>query len=308
MGSTALSHTARMKAHSWRGDPRLDQILSAVASAAHRRFPNLRRADLAITLVVPNHGQATGASLHGGEPWYPASVVKLFYMAAVEAWLERGRLSLDRDLRGALREMIARSDNDATNHIVDLLTGTTSGPAMEPSAFKGWLHRRRAINRYFAGWRLPEFAGISMTQKTWSFAPYGREYASRFRVPNNHNALSTDAVARLLLAILSGEAVNRRRSAAMMKLLARTIPGKLDPKAPIDQVTGFLGQDLPKKAKLWSKAGWTSTVKHDAAIIQLPSGRRFILVAFTRGHVAAQSRQILPFIGRRVASLLRSAK
>ena len=297
-----------MKPHGWRNDPGLDQILSAVVSATHRRFPNLRRADLAITLVVPNRGQAIGASLHGGDPWYPASVVKLFYMAAVEAWLERGRLSLDRDLRGALREMIARSDNDATNHIVDLLSGTTSGPVLAPSAFKAWLQRRRAANRHFAGWRLPEFAGISMTQKTWSFAPYGREYASRFRVPNNHNALSTDAVARLLLAILRGEAVNRRRSAAMMKLLARTIPGRVDPKAPIDQVVGFLGQNLPKDTKLWSKAGWTSTVKHDAAIVQLPSGRRFILVAFTRGHVAAQSRQILPFIGHRVASLLRSAK
>ena len=308
MGSTALSHTARMRAHGWRSDPELDQILSAVVAATHRRFPNLRRADLAITLVIPNRRQAIGASLRGGEPWYPASVVKLFYMAAVEAWLERGRLSLDSDLRGALREMIARSDNDATNHIVDLLSGTTSGPVMAPPAFKAWLHRRRAVNRYFAGWHLPEFAGISMTQKTWSFAPYGREYASRFRVPNNHNALSTDAVARLLLAILQGEAVSLRRSAAMMKLLARTIPHKVDPKVPIDQVVGFLGQDLPKPAKLWSKAGWTSTVKHDAAIVQLPSGRRFILVAFTRGHVAAQSRQILPFIGRRVASLLRSAK
>ena len=308
MGSTALSHSARLKPRGWRDDPRLDQILSAVASATHRRFPNLPRADLAITLVIPNRGQAIGASLRGGEPWYPASVVKLFYLAAVEAWLERGRLSLDGDLRGALREMIARSDNDATNHIVDLLSGTTSGPAMAPSAFKTWLHKRRAVNRYFASWRLPEFAGISMTQKTWSFAPYGREYASRFRVPNNHNALSTDAVARLLLAILRGQAVNRRRSASMMKLLTRSIPDRVDPKAPVDQVTGFLGQDLPRKAKLWSKAGWTSTVKHDAAIVQLPNGQRFILVAFTRGHVAAQSRQILPFIGRRVISLLRSAK
>ncbi len=308
MGSTDLSHFARMKPRGWHSDPRLDQIVSAVASATHRRFPNLRRADLAISLVVANRARTIGASLRGGEPWYPASVVKLFYMTAAEAWLERGRLSLDSDLRGALREMIVHSDNDATNHIVDLLSGTTSGPAMPPSAFKTWLHKRRAVNRYFAGWRLPEFAGISMTQKTWSFAPYGREYVSRFCVPDNHNALSTDAVARLLLAILRGEAVNRRRSAAMMKLLARSIPDKVDPKAPIDQVAGFLGQGLPRKTKLWSKAGWTSTVKHDAAIVQLPSGQRFILVAFTRGHVAAQSKQILPFIGRQVASLLCSAK
>src|SRR5262249_30753853 len=169
---------------------------------------------------------------------------------------------------------------------------------MAPAAFRTWLQKRRVVNRYFAAWRCPEFAGISMTQKTWSFAPYGREYVSRFRVRENHNRLSTDAVARLLLAIDRGEAGSPRRSTAMMKLLARTIPRRPNPKAPTDQVAGFLGQDLPQGTKLWSKAGWTSTVKHDAAIVDLPSGRRFILVVFTRGDAAARSSRILPFIGK----------
>jgi beta-lactamase class A len=304
MGSTALSHSEHMLPRGWKNDSRLDQILAKVAGAAHRRFPKLGRRDLAITLVIPGGEAPKGASLRGNEPWYPASVVKLFYLAAVEAWLEEGRLSPSRELRGALYEMIARSDNDATNHIVDLLTGTTSGPAMAPSAFKAWLHRRRAINRFFASWRLPEFTGINMTQKTWSFGPYGREHDSRFRVPHNHNALSTDSVARLLLAIDRGEAVSRRRSAAMMKLLSRPVPVKPSKGDLSGQVTGFLGEGLPKGAGLWSKAGWTSTVRHDAAIVRLPSGQRFILVVFTRGLVAARSNQILPFIGRRVAASL----
>lgn len=293
-----------MQPRGWKNDSRLDQILARVAGATHRRFPKLRRRDLAITLVIPGGEAPKGASLRGNELWYPASVVKLFYMAAVEAWLEDGRLSPSRELRGALHEMIARSDNDATNHIVDLLTGTTSGPAMAPSAFKAWLHRRRAINRFFASWRLPEFTGINMTQKTWSFGPYGREHDSRFRVPHNHNALSTDSVARLLLAIDRGEAVNRRRSAAMMQLLSRPVPAKPSKGDLSGQVTGFLGQGLPKGARLWSKAGWTSTVRHDAAIMRLHSGQRFILVVFTRGLAAARSNQILPFIGRRVAASL----
>jgi len=304
MGSTALSYSGQMQPRGWKDDSRLDQILARVAGAAHRRFPKLGRRDLAITLVIPGGEAPKGASLRGNELWYPASVVKLFYMAAVEAWLEEGRLSPSRELRNALHEMIARSDNDATNHIVDLLTGTTSGPAMAPSAFKAWLHRRRAVNRFFASWRLPEFAGINMTQKTWSFGPYGREHDSRFRVPQNHNALSTESVARLLLGIDRGEAVNRRRSVAMMKLLSRPIPRKASKGDLAGQVTGFLGEGLPKGARLWSKAGWTSTVRHDAAIVRLPSGQRLILVAFTRGLAAARNSRILPFIGRSVADSL----
>lgn len=257
-----------------------------------------------MTLVIPDRKQPKGASYRGSELWYPASVVKLFYMTAVEAWLERGKLSSSRELSGALHEMIARSDNDATNHIVDLLTGTTSGPRMTPSAFKTWLRRRRAVNRYFVRWGCAEFAGINMTQKTWSFGPYGRERESRFGIPNNHNALSTDSVARLLLAIRNGEAVNRRRSAAMMKLLARPFAAPPKKGDLAGQVYGFLGQSLPKGSRLWSKAGWTSTVKHDAAIIRLPNGHEFIAVAFTKGKAAAESRRILPFIGRKLATAL----
>jgi len=302
MGSTALSQVKRMDSRGWRNDPKLAQILSGIVAATHRHFPKLGRRELAMTLVIPDGEEPKGASLRGKEPWYPASVVKLFYMVAIEAWLERGRLSPSRELRGALHEMIARSDNDATNHIVDLLTGTTSGPIMAPSAFKTWLHKRRAVNRYFTTWRCQEFAGINMTQKTWSFGPYGREYESRFRVPDNHNALSTDAVARLLLAIRDGEAVSRRRSAAMMKLLARPIPVKGQPENLAGQVSGFLGEGLPKRSQLWSKAGWTSTVKHDAVIARLPSGVEYIAVVFTKGKAAAQSSRILPFIGRRLAA------
>jgi hypothetical protein len=123
-------------------------------------------------------------------------------------------------------------------------------------------------------------------------------------VPDNHNALSSDAVARLLLAIHDGEAVNRRRSAAMMKLLSRRVLAKPDPKNPTDQVFGFLGEGLPGGAKLWSKTGWTSTVKHDAAIVRLAGGQVFIAVVFTKGKVAAASTKILPFIGKRLAVAL----
>jgi len=288
----------------WQDHPRLAQIIATIAAAAHRRFPDLAVNDLAMTLVVPRRGNAIGASLRGHRPIYPASVVKLFYMAAAQAWLETGRLKSSAELRGAMAAMIGQSSNDATNHIVDLLTGTTGGPELPQAALDAWLARRRSINRYFASWGYPAFTGINLTQKTWSEAPYGRERQPRLAAPNNRNMLSTDAVARLLLAIERGEAVNKRRSAAMMKLLARPIPAKSDPQAPFDQVFGFLGEGLPRGSRLWSKAGWTSQVKHDAAIVGLPNARKFILTVFTSGEAQARSTRILPFIARRVAAAL----
>jgi hypothetical protein len=184
------------------------------------------------------------------------------------------------------------------------LTATTGGTELPQAALRVWLKRRQSINRYFARWGCPEFAGINLTQKTWSEAPYGRERQGRFDVPKNRNLLSTDAVARLLLAIERGQAISRRHSAAMMKLLARPIPAKADPWVPFDQVLGFLGEGLPRGSRLWSKAGWTSQAKHDGAIVRLPNGRKFILAVFTAGRVAARSKRILPFIARRVAAAL----
>jgi len=300
MGSTVLWQPGE---RGWHDDERARKIVAAVLAGTLVRFPELQPGSLAITLVLPGRQTAGGFSHRGDQPGYPASLVKLFFLATAEAAFESGRLARSRELKHALAAMIQRSGNDATSLVVDSLTGTTSGPALKPAALARWLARRRSIDRYFAGWRCQEFAGINLAQKTWYEGPYGRERQSCFEVPNNRNRLTCDAVARLLLAIMRGEAVSRRRSAAMMKLLAR-LPDAVDKQDPMNQVTGFFGEGLPRQARLWSKAGWSSQTRHDAAIIELPNGTRFILVAMSFGPAAAKNRRLLPFIARQVARRL----
>ena len=62
---------------------------------------------------------------------YPASVVKLFYACALEAWLHKDLIVECQELRRALSEMIVNSGNDATSYILDVLTATTSGPSLK---------------------------------------------------------------------------------------------------------------------------------------------------------------------------------
>ena len=59
-------------------------------------------------------------------PIYPASVIKLFYLAAAHRWMEDNRLRDTPELRRAMRDMIVESYNEATHYVVDLLTDTTS--------------------------------------------------------------------------------------------------------------------------------------------------------------------------------------
>jgi len=67
---------------------------------------------------------------------------------------------------------------------------------------------------------------------------------------------------------------------------------------PDDQAHGFTGIALGPGTRLWSKAGWTSTARHDAAYLELPDGRRLVLVTFTTDF--AKERDIIPTVAREV--------
>jgi beta-lactamase class A len=90
----------------------------------------------------------------------------------------------------------------------------------------------------------------------------------------------------------------------MMRLLHRSLnPAELAAN-PENQVTGFLGGGLPQTARLWSKAGLMSRVRHDAAYIELPDAPPYLLVVFTEGRDHSQNEALLPFVSQQVAAAM----
>ena len=57
---------------------------------------------------------------------------------------------------------------------------------------------------------------------------------------------------------------------------------------------------------MWSKAGWTSENRRDAAYVELPDGNKFVLVNFTVGH--AGDCGILVAVARAVVAGLTAGK
>lgn len=271
--------------------PAWQQMLDGVVQDTLKQFESkgLKPDQLAVTVVNlrdPNHPAC--ASYRGEERIYPASVVKLFYLQAVHQWLEEGKLKDTPELRRAMHDMIVDSSNDATGYIVDLLTDTTSGPELSAEELTRWQDKRNVVNRYFA--KLG-YQNINVNRKPWGDGPYGRETQSiKVSVPNHRNWLTTDATARLLSEIVLSKAVSAKRSAGMMALLKRDITNATDRQAQ------FTGAALPAGARLWSKAGWTSQVRHDACYVELPDGRKLVLVVFTEGH--ANELQIIPTVAK----------
>jgi hypothetical protein len=306
-------------------DPALDPIGQTILQATWANFPSIARNQIAITwLVYDSHApintggaltseefwkyQPKGFSYRGVESIYPASIVKLFYLVAVHEWLERGMLQPSKELERATRDMIIDSSNDATALVVDMLTGTTGGPELAAGPYETWQHQRNLINRYFQTFNWPEFESINVNQKTWCDGPYGRERQFVGELRENRNRLSTDATARLLHSIIGGVAVSPARSQAMMELMKRSLAPKDLDADPENQVTEFCGIGLPKTAKLWSKAGLTSQVRHDAAYIELDSGQSCLLVVFIEGksYTDPANKEVLGFVAQQIAAGLSS--
>ena len=305
-------------------DERLAEIAPQILATVQAKFPTLTRNKLAFTWIVyeapviVNTGGALSAaefwkyrmkgfSYRGMEQVYPASLVKLFYLVAIQEWLAGGMVPESLELNRAIRDAIVVSSNDATSLLVDVLTGTTSGPELPVNPFATWQKQRNIVNRYFASLGWSELESINVNQKTWCDGAYGRERAFLGEFMDNRNMLTTDAVARLLHSIIGGVAVSPERSQQMMQLLRRS----LDPAEFIDsdgenQITGFIGEALPTDSKIWSKAGWMSRVRHDAAYIEIPELTPYLLVIFTEGEDNASNKAILPFISQLIVEAMRN--
>ncbi|MGK7941497.1 MAG: serine hydrolase [Crocosphaera sp.] len=294
-------------------DDQLNSMGNQVLEATWANFPQLTPQQCALTwLVYDSPVEITtptiefpqdfwqhplkGFSYRGGEPIYPASVVKLFYLVAIHQWLDTKRVTLSRELNRAISDMIVDSSNDATSLVVDMLTNTTSGPELPPDALETWQQQRNEVNRYFQGFAWEEFPGINVNQKTWCDGYYGREKQFVGENGENRNRLTTNAVARLFHNIVAERVVSVERSQQMMALLQRDLTSTEVGNDEENQIKGFLGESLPQNALLWSKAGWTSQVRHDAAYIEIPNFPPFLLVVFTEGRENSQNKQILPFI------------
>lgn len=304
-------------------DESLEALGDRVLEATWAEFPGLARNQLALTWLVydppapVNTGGALSAeafwqysprgfSYRGVESIYPASVVKLFYLVALHEWLEQGMAQPSAELERATKDMIVDSSNDATGLVVDVLTGTTSGPELPAAPFETWKQQRNLVNRYFQSLAWTELETINVNQKTWCDGAYGRERAFLGELTDNRNMLTTIATARLLHSIVGGVATSAARSQSMMNLLRRSLHPDDLAADPENQVTGFLGAGLPLDARLWSKAGLMSRVRHDAAYIELPNARPYLLVVFTEGTAHSQNEAILPFVSRLVAEAVAS--
>ncbi|MBK7708231.1 MAG: serine hydrolase [Acidobacteria bacterium] len=307
-GSKEFTLPKAYRALESKASPELQKVLDTAINETIAKFADkgFKAEHIAATLIdMRNPKSFPTASFRGEEKIYPASVVKMFYMAALEQWLADKRVKPSGELDRGLKDMIVDSSNEATQYILDVLSGVSSGPQLPQKQFAAWSYKRNVVNRYFSALG---YQNINVNQKTFCEDAYGIEQQFRGDQGVNRNKLTTNATARLLAEIVLGRMGGAESTSLMVDLMKR------DPFAATkdndDQAHGFTGIALINKnltgAKLWSKAGWTSQTRHDAAYIELPDGRKFVLVVFTEKF--AGERNIIPAVAERVIDGLGAAQ
>ena len=273
--------------------PLPDAALSDLArrsaqSAVKAVAPTASLEDVGIAVGIAD--RAAGTVRWGGfnetKTHYPASAIKLFWLAYARHRIAEGKLKETPEVDRAMHDMILDSVNDATAMVVDATTETTVGPELAPRDLARWMEQRQAANRWFTSLG---YTGVNASQKTWNEGPYGRErqgYGPKFEF---RNAMSPLAGMRLLSEVMMDRVIDPAACAKMRELLHRTDSTNY-------QYSAFTGGQTALGSEVWSKAGWTSTVRCDLAWVKAPDGREVALAVFTDKSAVAEG--LVPRISR----------
>ena len=266
------------------------------------RHCGLSKDDFAFSLSELN-GQDVSpiGNWRGDVPIYPASIVKLFHLVAAFHWIEKKSVVFSAELERALKDMIVDSSNDATSYVIDIVTGTTSGPELPEGEMSDFKRKRSVLNGHFLELG---YKDLNIVQKPWGDGPYGRERVFVGEQLENRNWLTTNATAKLLGELVGGLALSAPFTSKAMEWLKRE-PAVGEPSEdtndPQDQANAFSAKGLASTDKLWSKGGWTSVERHDAAFIERADGTKLIVVVFTQNH--AKELSIIPTLVRSLLSM-----
>jgi beta-lactamase class A len=268
----------------------------------------LPKEPLSVTLIDVKSGEF--AEYQQQELRFPASVLKLFWMVVLYAQLQSGILLDKGTFTEDLYQMIGKSDNNAASRIVDSITNTESGPELSEEELQVWLNKREQINQFF---QAAGYEGINISQKIYPIyelslnEPKGRDLQIRSDSQKpNRDLVTTQHAARLMYEIVTGQAVSQKASQVMAQWLTRDLRPEAWKKVgsetgEFNPIDGFFGESLPTDVQFLSKAGWTSTSRHEVAFIRTSDGRSaYILAIFASDAAYSKDWQIFPKMSRLV--------
>ncbi|MGI8906553.1 MAG: serine hydrolase [Candidatus Sumerlaeaceae bacterium] len=217
------------------------------------------------------------ASVHGDEMQFASGFSRLIYAVAAYNHLVKSCADMDPALQSDIVRMLRDGDDTSTNKIVDFLSGTGSGPALGQVELCDFASRRDFANLYLTNLGFQDF---NVNQKIAQQAPGGTELQLLGgKLPLNYensNRLTAKQVAGLFYLLDQEALVSPGASHAMKAYMFRPVEQQ-----KLRALSG-IAAGLPVGSKLVSLNGYSVRNYHDAGIVTLPSGQRYILSVMTK--------------------------
>jgi protein phosphatase methylesterase 1 len=274
-------------------DPKLD-LAVAQARAEFLRSKPFDRLDIAL-LVRDADGTWLRGSYNGEALAYPASCVKLAYLAAAMAWCREHGLPYQY-LDHAVRPMIVKSDNVQTGVVVDTIT---SAPNIDDLTtvtdprWPEWIEKRHYTARYL------EQRGL-----------LGNQVILHKTYPTNSGEWPSGAE-KVATTVFGKNKMQPRLSASLMLEIAH---GAIEPAARSYMLelldhdcwksNSVLGFGLPPGSKYYNKPGLAYDTLEDIAYVVLPNGKEFVVAAFSNAFCPPYRNDPDPYDGSQLGEFM----
>ncbi|MDE5123172.1 MAG: hypothetical protein O4965_25240 [Trichodesmium sp. St19_bin1] len=287
-----------------RNNSQLQEIVDELVNIAEEK--GLPTAPLSISLIdVSNPEVHTFAGYKSQVLRYPASVSKLFWMAAFYGAVEEGLIDDEPRFHQDLILMMQKSHNDSASRLLDVITDTKSGVKLEGKKLNTWLEKRKSVNDFF---QKADYQGLIVSTKNYpryspsQKGPVGRDRQLRQKDGKFlRNLISTDHATRLIYEIYTRQAVSPKYSRRMAYLLTRDLRPEVWQNDPYNGVESFLGESLPTNIYFGSKVGLTSEDRMDVAFVRTLDDKAIYILAIFAEHTAyVDDKEIFPKLSRHV--------
>lgn len=266
---------------------------------------------------VGTHSEQIGAHRET-EMFYPASVVKMFWMVnfynALQTDPQNSRL-LAVEQERVIDQMIRRSDNNMASRVIDVLTNTSSQDDSHGAALDQWINQRNQLSELFRqrGYSRNLKVGqktFPITKPTYIPEPKFNELKMRGN-PNApiRNAISAQDAARLLNEIINRQAIqnpdytDRAQRILLLSDIDRKNLLEDQDTSYFNPVRTFFSEGLSDLQGIdyYGKAGWTSSSRNEVAyIIDGNKNATYTLAVFTDGKDYAEAWKLFPDISKYV--------
>lgn len=250
---------------SLRRSERIDKMLNEIVDQTLSMVRTINKEDVAVTLIelCPDDGCAAALGhVHGEEMLYASGLARLPYAAALYGAKASKGGSLPAGMKADIMASLRDTDYEASNRLINHLR------AIKGSEYANWYLSSVGLQDFNVNQRFVTGDPVGLDADT-----LGRKLILNYE---NSNRMTSNQAAGLFYLLSHDALVSPGASQAMKAYMHHPLEQK-----KIGPLAG-IADGLPVGAEIITANGYSVRNYHEAALISLPNGKKYVLSAMTK--------------------------